>query len=55
MLKSVFFIYVQLWLRWTLPRLRVDMLMRLCWKYLIPIAFFNIFGIGLLMLAVGRA
>jgi NADH-quinone oxidoreductase subunit H len=42
--KTLALYYVVIWVRWTLPRLRVDQLMTLCWKYLTPIAIFNLLG-----------
>lgn len=47
--KAMALTFVVLWWRWTLPRLRVDQLMGLCWKYLIPIGFVCLLGQGFWM------
>lgn len=40
--KATLLIFVFLWARWTLPRLRVDRMMDLCWKFFLPWTFVNI-------------
>jgi len=45
-LKVMVLIFVQMWLRWSLPRLRVDQLMYFCWKVLLPASFVLILGVG---------
>jgi NADH-quinone oxidoreductase subunit H len=41
-LKTFFVIFLIMWLKWTFPRLRVDQILTLEWKYLLPINLFNI-------------
>jgi NADH-quinone oxidoreductase subunit H len=44
--KALFFVFVVIWIRWTVPRIRVDQMMSMCWKYLVPIAFVNLLGVA---------
>ena len=46
-LKTSVFVFIVIWLRWTLPRLRVDQLMLMCWKYFVPIGFVCLLGSAL--------
>lgn len=45
--KTCLLVFFQMLARWTYPRLRMDQLMALCWKYLLPISLAVVFGIAL--------
>jgi NADH-quinone oxidoreductase subunit H len=44
--KSYLGVLLIMWIRATLPRIRVDQLMTTCWKYLVPMSFVNFLGTG---------
>ncbi len=48
--KTIFVIYLIMWFKWTFPRLRIDQLLTLEWKYLLPINLLNILLIAFLVL-----
>lgn len=45
-IKIFFFIFVFMWVRWTIPRFRYDQLMRLGWQVLLPLSIFNMLVTG---------
>lgn len=46
--KTFFLIFILMWFRWTFPRLRIDQLLNLEWKYLLPISMINLLIITLI-------
>jgi NADH-quinone oxidoreductase subunit H len=50
MAKIVFFLFLFIWVRWTIPRFRYDQLMNLGWKKLIPLALLNMLVTGAVIL-----
>jgi NADH-quinone oxidoreductase subunit H len=50
-LKAYLWVFIAMWVRATLPRVRVDQLMALCWKYMVPLSFLCLLGTICWMLA----
>ena len=53
-LKLIFFTWLQIVIRWTLPRFRYDQLMRLGWQGLLPLALVNVVVSAALVLLLER-
>jgi NADH-quinone oxidoreductase subunit H len=55
LLKILFFLWVFIWVRWTLPRFRYDQLMDLGWKTMLPWSLANVLATAYLILMAGSA
>src|SRR5262249_52705457 len=53
-LKCWFMVFVMIWVRWTLPRLRIDQVMMACLKYFLPISCVLLLGVSLWQLAASQ-
>ena len=40
--KAFFLVWILMWIKWTFPRLRIDQILKLEWKYLMPLGLINL-------------
>lgn len=47
--KAFFVVFLMMWMRWSFPRLRIDQILTLEWKYLVPISMVNLLLMSILV------
>ncbi|MBN1656063.1 MAG: NADH-quinone oxidoreductase subunit H [Deltaproteobacteria bacterium] len=52
LVKLVLVLWLQFMIRWTIPRFRYDQIMKLSWRYMLPLALLNIFVTGVVIMAL---
>ena len=54
LVKVIFLLWLTLMIRWSLPRFRYDQVMKMCWRYMLPLSLFNIFVTAIVILLANR-
>jgi NADH-quinone oxidoreductase subunit H len=50
LVKTIILLWLTLMIRWSLPRFRYDQVMKMCWRYMLPLSLLNIFVTGMVIL-----
>jgi len=54
LVKTVLLLWLTMMIRWSLPRFRYDQVMKMCWRYMLPLSLLNIFITGIVVLYTNR-